>query len=249
MTTTSCDAFLGGRLQIEQPTVGYRAATDPVFLAAAIDAKSGQTALELGCGVGVASLCLAARVPGLHVTGLEVQPAYADLARRNAARNDLPFDVIEGDLTRPPEVLKAQSFHHVLANPPYYRTPDSTGAADPGRDIAHRELSADLAEFIDAGLRRLRPGGWLTLIQRTDRLPEMLAALTGRAGDMRILPLCARSGRVASRVILRARKGAKAPLILYPPLVVHRAGRHIVDGSDFSARAEKILRHGKPLKF
>ena len=41
------DAFLGGRLQLWQPKVGYRAATDPVLLAASVAAKPGQTVLDL----------------------------------------------------------------------------------------------------------------------------------------------------------------------------------------------------------
>ena len=85
----TADRFLDGRLTILQPKDGYRAAMDPVLLAAAIPAKAGERALELGCGAGVASLCLARRVPGLHVTGLEVQAAYADLARRNAEANGI----------------------------------------------------------------------------------------------------------------------------------------------------------------
>ncbi|MBL4813725.1 MAG: methyltransferase, partial [Rhodobacteraceae bacterium] len=38
------DAFLGGDLQIFQPQNGYRAGTDPVLLAAAVDARPGQSA-------------------------------------------------------------------------------------------------------------------------------------------------------------------------------------------------------------
>ncbi|MDO9527017.1 MAG: hypothetical protein Q7J57_16005, partial [Gemmobacter sp.] len=40
------DAFLGGRLQISQPRQGYRAAADPVLLAAACPALPGQSVLE-----------------------------------------------------------------------------------------------------------------------------------------------------------------------------------------------------------
>ncbi|MGB7263813.1 MAG: methyltransferase, partial [Albidovulum sp.] len=78
------DGFLGGRLRISQPRDGYRAAMDPVLLAAAVPARAGDTVLELGCGAGVASLCLASRVPGLALTGLELQSGYAALARANA---------------------------------------------------------------------------------------------------------------------------------------------------------------------
>lgn len=60
----SHDQFLGGRLMVAQPKTGYRAGVDPVLLAASVPAVRGESVLELGCGVGVASLCLAARVPG-----------------------------------------------------------------------------------------------------------------------------------------------------------------------------------------
>lgn len=49
------DAFLNGRVMALQPRDGYRAATDPVFLAASVPARTGQNVLELGCGAGVAS--------------------------------------------------------------------------------------------------------------------------------------------------------------------------------------------------
>ena len=124
MSDTTCDAFLGGRVQILQPRHGYRAATDPVFLAAACPAAAGDRVLELGCGVGVASLCLAARVPGLRLLGVERQGAYAALARANAAAAGVDFSVVEADLTRLPPEVRQQSFDHVLANPPYFATGD-----------------------------------------------------------------------------------------------------------------------------
>ncbi|MGL4281517.1 MAG: methyltransferase, partial [Albidovulum sp.] len=52
------DGFLGGALRVWQPKAGYRAAMDPVLLAAVVPASAGETVLELGCGAGVASLCL-----------------------------------------------------------------------------------------------------------------------------------------------------------------------------------------------
>lgn len=242
----SCDGFLGGRLRILQPRQGYRAATDPVLLAAAVPASPGETALELGCGVGVASLCLGARVPGLVQEGIELQPAYAELARRNAAANGIALSVATGDLMRMPAELSQRNFDHVLANPPYYPETGGTAAADPGRETALREATP-LAAWIDAGLRRLKPGGWFTMIQETARLPEMLAALAGRAGAIRCLPLAGRDDRAAQRVILRARKGARGPFVLLPPLVLHAGTRHLADGNDHTTLAEAVLRKGAPL--
>ena len=237
------DGFLGGRVVLAQPRHGYRAATDPVWLAAACPARAGQSVLELGCGAGAALACLAARVPGLTLTGLELQPAYADLARRNLPEG---AEVVEGDLARMPQALRARRFDHVIANPPFFAPDAGLRPADPGRGTAHVE-ETPLAVWIDAGLRRLADRGTLTLIHRTERLADMLAPLSGRAGDVRILPLAARSGRAADRVIVQARKGTRAPLRLLPPFVVHEGDRHPGDVAHFTPQAQAVLRDAGPL--
>ncbi|MBC7139263.1 MAG: methyltransferase [Defluviimonas sp.] len=241
------DGFLGGRLRVLQPRAGYRAATDAVFLAAAVAALPGQSVLELGCGAGVASLCLGARVPGLVQAGLELQPAYADLARQNAARNGLPLEVVEGDLAAMPAALRARSFDHVMANPPYFAPGDGTAAADPGRETAQREATP-LADWVAAGLRRLRPGGWLTMIQQADRLPDLLCPLAQGAGSITVLPLASRAGRPAGRVIVQARKGGRGRFTLAAPLLLHEGAAHDTDRDSHTDRAAAILRKGAALE-
>src|SRR5690606_3252032 len=113
------DTFLDGRVTLWQPRHGYRAAIDPVLLAAFVPASPGQMALELGCGVGTALLCLGRRVPGLVLHGIELQPVYADLARRNTAENAIPAVIHTADLRAQPAGLRAMVFDHVLVNPPF----------------------------------------------------------------------------------------------------------------------------------
>lgn len=240
------DAFLGGRLSVLQPRRGFRAATDAVLLAAAVPARAGQAVLELGCGAGVASLCLGARVPDLALTGLELQPAYAALARANAARNDQPLTVIEGDVAVPPAVLRACVFDHVLCNPPWYRPGGGTAASDSGRERALRE-AAPLAVWIDCAARRLRSGGRLTLIHEAARLPDVLAACDARLGSLVVLPLTPRAGRPARRVIVAARKGGRAAFRLLAPLVLHAGSAHGRDGEGFAPEVEAVLRDAVPL--
>jgi tRNA1Val (adenine37-N6)-methyltransferase len=238
------DAFLGGRLRVLQPREGYRAATDPVLLAAAVPARPGEAVLELGCGAGVAILCLAARVPGLVLAGVERQPDYAALARANAERAGVALAVTEADIAALPAALRGQSFAHVIANPPWFDAA-APPARDPGRDAAQR-VETPLATWIDTGLRRLAPGGRLSLILPAARLPAALAALEGRAGSV-VLPLAARAGRPAGRVILQARKGGRSPFRLLAPLVLHAGDRHRADGDDFTPEARAVLRDGAAL--
>ena len=240
------DAFLGGRLRIWQPVRGYRAGIDPVILAAATDASSGQSVLDLGCGVGVAALCLAARVPGLRITGLELQPVYAALARRNAAENCLDVDVIEGDVRSMPPVLHDRTFDHVIANPPYFDRTRGTRSSSLDRETSLGE-SMPLVDWIHSGVRRLAPKGVLHVIQRAERLPELLAACDGWVGDLRLLPLLPRRRKPARLVVLRARKGARGGFRLLPPTVLHSGDGHGSEDDGYSRDVEAVLRGGKQL--
>ncbi|BDW86844.1 tRNA1(Val) (adenine(37)-N6)-methyltransferase [Roseicyclus marinus] len=245
---TTRDAFLGGRLQILQPRDGYRAATDPVFLAAACPAQPGERVLELGCGVGTAALCLAARVGGLRLVGVERQEAYADLARKNAEAAGVTMEVVTADLTALPPALRQLSFDHVLANPPYFTAGDGTGAQDAGREAANR-AETPLSDWIGVARARLKPQGWLTLIHLAERLPDCLSLLCDGFGAVTVLPIQPRPGRAANRVLIRARKGAKTPFRLLPPLLVHDAASHPGDHPDFTATAEAVLRQAAPIPF
>lgn len=240
----SDDKFLCGRLNLLQPLKGYRAATDPVLLAAACPASEGESVLDLGCGAGAAALCLGLRVPGLALSGLEVQPAYASLARRNAERNGIVVDVHEGDLRQMPAGLR-RDFDHVIANPPYY---PAGGSPSP---IAARatamQVVTPLADWVAAGSRRLRPGGWLTLICGAEGLPEVLAALSPKLGSTAVLPLTPREGRGALRVIVQARKGGRAPFRLLAPLVLHQGASHDGDRENYTPAANAVLREGASL--
>jgi tRNA1(Val) A37 N6-methylase TrmN6 len=240
------DAFLGGKLAIRQPKAGYRAGVDPVLLAAAVPARAAEAVLELGCGAGVASLCLGRRVEGVALAGIEVQPDYAALARENASANGIALEVVEGDLARMPSELRARSFDHVIANPPYFRRNAGTPARDAGRETAFGEATP-LVQWIDAGMRRLRPGGRFTLIQRADRLPDLLSAFDGRRVALTLLPVAPRPGRAATLVILATVKGGRAPFRLLPPLVLHDGPPHEQDGKDYAPAIRAVLRDGTAL--
>jgi tRNA1(Val) A37 N6-methylase TrmN6 len=83
----------------------------------------------------------------------------------------------------------------------------------------------------------VREGGTLTLIHRADRLADILALLAPKAGSVQVRPVHPFVDAPAKRVLVRAVKTGKAPLLLLPPLVLH--GR---DGARHTAETEAILR-------
>ncbi len=240
---TTLDAFLGGQLTLEQPAKGYRAGVDPVLLAAAVPAKAGQSVLELGCGTGAALFCLANRVAGLSLTGVEIQPDYADLCRSNAVRNGIAADIHTADLRALPADLRAMSFDHVIANPPYFDRSQGNASATPDRDMAFAGPTA-MTDWIDAATRRLRPKGQLTLIQKAPRLKDCLQAIDDRLGTVTVIPIAGRTGRDADRVLITAIKGGRAPFRLTSPVVLHDGDRHMRDGEDYAPAIRDVLRDG-----
>jgi len=242
----TCDAYLGGRVQLLQPKRGYRAGVDPVLLAACVPAKSGDTVLDLGCGVGAASLCLHARVPGLELTGVERQAEYADLATRNVQHSDAHMQVVTADLNALPMELRQQQFTHVIANPPYFPGEGRRTAQDEGREAARGE-DTPLEDWIDVASRRLAPLGYLHVIQRADRLADLIQATHPRLGSLEVLPVAGRQGRAAHLVLLRARKGGRSPFRLHAPLVMHEGDSHQADAESYTAEIRGILRDGLPM--
>lgn len=232
------DRLLDGRVRLRQPATGYRAAIDPVFLAAAVPAGGPRTVLDLGCGVGAAALCVLARLPDAAVTGLEVQADLAALARDNAALNGWAgrFTVVQGDMANR-KALARGGFDEVLCNPPHH-PPEMTAAPEPAKAKATHEAGAALDDWIDAALGYLRDKGSATFVHRADRLDDLLAGLRGRAGGIVVFPLWPKAGQAARRVLVRACKGTRAPLTLAAGLVLH------TDDGRFTEAAERVLRDG-----
>lgn len=234
---TTTDQFLGGMVTAIQPAKGYRAGIDAVLLAASVPAKASDTVLELGCGVGVASLCLAARIDGLQITGVELQPAYAALARQNGV------DVVTADLRALPADMRNRQFSHVMMNPPYFDRAEGSAAPDTGRDIA---MGGDtpLADWIDIAAKRLAPKGYFTMILRIERLPEVLGHLQGRLGSVIVRPIAARAGSAPHLFLLQARHSGRAPFVLATPLIMHDGTMHDADRENYTENVTEILRNG-----
>lgn len=239
------DAFLGGKLHLLQPKTGYRAGVDPVLLAATVTARAGERVLDLGCGVGAAALCLGARVPGLTLTGVEVQEEYAALARQNGGAD---FEVVVADVSDLPLNIRQRQFDHVLANPPYYDRSASRAASDVGREKALGE-TISLTEWVKIAAKRVAPKGYAHFIHRIERLPEILVAMTGRLGSIEVLPLSPRIGRAAELAIIRGRKNGRGAFILHAPLYLHKGPKHEKDADSYVPRVRAALRHGAALEF
>jgi tRNA1(Val) A37 N6-methylase TrmN6 len=237
------DLFLGGALKLRQPRKGHRAGTDAVLLAAAAAPVEG-LALDIGAGVGAAGLSYAHRAPQARLGLVEIDPMLAALAADNLALNGLAdrgHVHVADVLSRPSREaagLPDGRAALVLSNPPFFDARHIRASPDSRKREAHvmpGDAPAALAAWVAAMAALLVADGQFILIHRAEAMAELLKAADGRIGALEIIPVQPTAEKAASRILLRGRKGGRAPLVIAPPLILH-------EGDRFTPRAEAIHR-------
>ena len=240
------DGFLGNRLSVRQPRQGHRSGHDAVLLAASVH-DAAETVCDLGAGVGVVGLCALARLPMARLVGVDIDPDLCAVALENARINGLDARAQFGaaDITGPFANLglKANSFDHVVANPPYYECDRVTPLADEARARAHQIDEAGLESWVRCACALAGAGWRVTFVHRADALDDLLSAMRSRLGALHIQPIAPRIGQPAHRVLVQGCRDSRAPLVILPPLVLHN------EAGEQSTEAEAILRHGAALAF
>lgn len=174
-------------LVVYQPKRGYRYGVEVYALAAfALAGAPARTAIDLGCGSGVIGLLLASR--GLEVRGVERQPAWVGLARRNAAESEVSMQVEEGDV----RTWSGPGADVVVTNPPWFPADESL-SPDPWRAASRSMLNGSVADFVAAGLR----------------LASRVCLVTRRERERDVRGWIARRARLGDEVVLlEIRRGA-----------------------------------------
>ena len=234
------DSLFGGRLRVSQLARGHRAGTDAVLLAA-FAAPTDGLIIDVGAGVGTVGLALAIRNAQARICLLERAPEIAALARDNIGLNAVSerVGVVETDVLaafpRRNAGVRNESADLVVTNPPFY----DVGSGRPSPDALKRGahiVDGNLEAWLRACLTIVRPGGRLCVIHRAERLGTILSALEGRSGGALVRSVHPKNDAAASRVLICAIKGSRAPMIIAPPLVLHGAdGKFTIEASALHA--------------
>lgn len=218
------DALGYGNLQIIQPRQGFRVTIDPVLLASFTRIKTGERWIDLGCGSGVLPLLLASREAEIQITGIEIDPASADRARRSSVINKLEkqIDIIPGDLRELHKTYVAQSLDCVITNPPYRRPESGRISMGAQRAIARHELHGSLDDFLDASRYLLKNGGRFYAIYLAERLQELLSKMSAKKIEpKRLRCIHPRRGNDANLVLIEGRRSGRPGLTIEPPLFIY----------------------------
>lgn len=222
MTAFTVDDFYSGRLKVYQPKQGFRAGTDSLLLASALDRFTEGEALEVGCGAGGALIPVAHRLKRTRITGLELDPEMIELAEMGVEANGFRdrITLVHRSAADLPETWQNR-FDVVFSNPPFFElgTIQTPGA---GKQAAYLE-SITLKAWINAMLFALKPKGTFVMVHRAADLARILSLIERQSGEITVLPIHSYPGAEAKRVLVRARKGLRpGPMRLLEPRYLYQ---------------------------
>ncbi len=221
MNITS-DSFLNNDLIIRQPKTGFRSGIDAVLLGAAAYYCNFNNVCELGSGTGVAILTLLERkrrekIEIQKALAIEIDEKSFELCKENIEKNrfENTYALNQNGLLPNKEI--ENQFDLIISNPPFFD--DETAIRTPKAERTKAYIiGAPLEKWLVAMLRLCHSKGEILLIHRSDRMNDIINGLKGRAGDIRILPIHAKTEQFANRILVRAKKSSKAPTQILPPL-------------------------------
>lgn len=237
---------LNKKLALHQAPKGFRTSMDSIMLAAACPAKSGDSILDLGCGVGSAGLCALYRITNASLTGIDIQQDHIELAENNARVNNMEncTTFICGDV----RTAQLETFNHIICNPPYMDAGTHLQSPSPAKAKAmgHIEEDITLQDWVRCAHRHIKGQGSLTMIHDAGKIDNIIHALYGKSGGKRfggieIIPIYSRHNTPAKRVIIRAYKHKKSKAILHSGIIMHE------ENGDYTKEADNILRHAASL--
>ena len=211
------EEFINGGLRIIQDDRFFKLGTDSLLLSGFPSIKKGLRVCDLGCGCGSLCALLAARHAGISVTGVEIQPEAADVAREMVSLNGLGdrVNIINGDINHIGALLPAGSFDLVVCNPPYRAPGSGARARREAAETARGEGACGLDGICAVAAYLLRFGGKICLSHRPDRLGDVVCALRGNGLEPKRLHLYGACGAdVPSIMLAEGKKGAGAGVII-----------------------------------
>lgn len=199
---------------------------DAVLLSGFAKAKKGDKVLDMGTGTGIIPILMEAKTEAEHLTGLEIQPESADMARRSVAINGLSekIAIVDGDIKEAGNIFAPASFDVITCNPPYMIARHGIANPDGPKAIARHEVLCTLEDVVRSASKLLKSGGHFYMVHRPFRLAEIITTLVSyKLEPKRMQLVYPYIDKEPNMVLIEATKGGKSRMTVEKPLIVYDA--------------------------
>ena len=157
----------------------------------------------------------------MRVTGIEIQKEISELAKRNSIDNNFQTEIYNLDIRDIKIAVGQKQFDHVIFNPPFFDINQGTTSKTTDRLLSKFASKSDLEVWLRLGMKRLKPGGEISLIMKASSLGAILSTMEEKVGSIKILPISSFKNGPCSRIIVTGKLGAKGDTSLLTPLIMH----------------------------
>ena len=181
--------------------------------------------LDLGTGTGIIPLLMSAKSDLRTLTGLEIQPDSADMAKRSVELNGISdrVRILQGDIREADTLFAPASFGIVTCNPPYMIGGHGLQNPDSPKAIARHEVLCDFDDVAGAAERLLKTSGHFFLVHRPFRLAEIMTTLRDHGLEPKRMRLVYPFiDREPNMVLLDCVRGGRPRLTVEKPLIVYK---------------------------
>jgi release factor glutamine methyltransferase len=200
--------FCGLEFEVTPAVLIPRHDTETLVNEALARIPGAQSVLDIGTGSGCIAVTVAHGLPGTLVTAVDISEAALVVARRNAERNSVSIEFLQGSLFDP---VAGRHFDLIISNPPYIPRSDIEALQPEVRDYDPRAALDGGLDGLDI-YRRLIPeavsflvtDGWLFVEVGVGQASDVLRLFSVTEGYGQQVTVCDPAGIV--RVVGGQRK-------------------------------------------
>ena len=212
-------------LKIIQNTNYFCFGIDSILLSDfARDIKKDSNIVDIGTGTGIISILLSKKVNAKKIYAIEVQKEIADMASHSVELNNLTdkIEIINDNIKNIKNHLDNNSINAIVTNPPYKKQNTGIKNDNINKLIARHEVTANLEDFISYGSKLLKDQGSFYMVNRPERLSEIMCLFNKYKIEPKKLRLVyPKINKESNLILIKGTKNAKPFLEIQKPLIIY----------------------------
>lgn len=196
------------------------------------DLKKDSNVLDIGTGTGIISILLAKKTECKKIYALEIQKEISEMAGRSIKLNNLEntIEIINDNIKNIEKYLDKNSINAIVTNPPYKKENCGVKNENINKLISRHEITANLEDFIFHGSNVLKDKGAFYMVNRPERLAEIINLFKKYKIEPKKLRLVyPKINNKPNLILIKGVKNAKSFLEIERPLIIYNEDNTYTD--------------------